>query len=262
MRGRSELAAGDGLTLVFDDLGGGASTIAFAHNLLADRGSFAAVAALLAARARVLNLDLRGHGESRGTRRAFSTATLAADLAALLDATSTRNAILVGTSLGAAAAVELALLRPDLVGALVLVAANPGRASPRDRLTFAALAAAVRTIGPGPLLGVLLASLHAPGAPAAVRAATAAKIRAMDRRDMSRAIGAWASRPALTGRLGALRLPVRVVAGGADTACPRTACADLAAELGVELREIAGAGHTVQAERPAELAAVVAELIA
>lgn len=254
-------SARDGFTLVFDDLGDGAATIVLAHNVLSHRGSFAAVAALLAARARVLNLDLRGHGDSRGSRRAFSTGTIADDLAALLDAAGTRSAVIVGTSLGAAAAVELALTRPDRVAGLVLVAANPTRARLRDRLTFAALAASLRALGPGQLMGPLLAGLHGPDAPADVRTATAAQIRAMDRRDMSHALAAWASRPPLLGRVGALRLPVRVVAGGADTACPRATCAALASELGAELRLIDGAGHTVQAERPSELAALVGELL-
>lgn len=247
---------------MFDDLGAGASTVVLAHNLLAHRGSYAAVAELLAARARVLNVDLRGHGDSRGTRRAFSVADLAGDLAALLEATGTRGAVLVGTSLGAAAAFELTLSRPDLVGALVLVACNPHRASARDRLTFAALATVVRALGPELLLDTLLANLHAADAPADVRAATAAQIRAIDRSDMARAIRAWATRPSLFGRLGWLRRPARVVLGEADTACPRAACSALASALAVDMRVIAGAGHTLQAERPAELAALVAELLA
>ncbi|HEY8379269.1 MAG TPA: alpha/beta hydrolase [Nannocystis sp.] len=262
MGASQRLGLGDGHTLVFDDLGAGASTVVLAHNLLSHRGSYAAVAERLAARARVLNVDLRGHGDSRRTRRDFSVADLADDLAALLHATGTRGAVLVGTSLGAAAACELWRTRPDLVGALVLVACNPHRASARDRLTFAALAAFVRAFGPGPLLDTLLANLHAEDAPADVRTAAAAQIRAMDRADTARAIHAWVTRPRLLGRLRGLRVPVRVVLGGADAACPRAACSALAAELGTTVRVIPGAGHTLQAERPDELAAVVAEILA
>lgn len=252
----------DGQRIVFDDLGAPSpDVIVLAHNLLTDRRSFAATAAILSARARVLNLDLRGHGDSRGTRCAFSTATLAADLGALLDATSAPPAILVGTSLGAAAAVELALTRPDRVRALVLIAVNPRPATLRDRLTFAALAALLRTIGPRPLLPTLLASLHGPEASPAVRAATLAQIRAMVPKDRSRAIHAWTTRPALTGRLRGLRLPTCVLRGDADTACPHLASAALAVELDTDLRTIARAGHTVQAERPAELAALIADML-
>ncbi|MFY0531332.1 alpha/beta fold hydrolase [Nannocystis pusilla] len=186
----------EGQRVVFDELGrSGARVVVLAHNLLAHRGSFAAVAARLATRARVVNVDLRGHGDSHGTVRAFSTADLAADLAAVLGTLAARDAIVVGTSLGAAAAVELARARPELVGALVLIAANPYAASARDRLTFGALATILRTLGPRPVLTSILAGLHAPDAAADVRGATTAHLQAMDRRDMARAVHAWASRP-------------------------------------------------------------------
>nr|WP_276599683.1 alpha/beta hydrolase [Nannocystis sp. SCPEA4] len=252
----------DAQRVVFDDLGrSGARVVVLAHNLLAHRGSFAAVAAKLAGRARVVNVDLRGHGDSRGTPRAFSTADLAADLAAVLDSIAAREAVVVGTSLGAAAAVELARTRPEQVGALVLIAANPYVASARDRLTFGALATILRTLGPGPVLASILAGLHAPDAAADVRGATTAHLRAMDRRDMARAVRAWVARPALLHGLAGLRVPARVVVGGADSPALAAAGRVLADRLGAELRTVAGAGHTVQAERPAEVAAIVEELL-
>lgn len=249
----------DGQRLEFDDLGAGPAVV-LAHNLISDRGGFAEVARLLAPRARVLAVDLRGHGDSRGTARGFSVADLADDLAAVITTAGAAPALLVGTSLGAAAAVELALARPDLARGLVLLAANPRPATTSDHLTFGALRLLVRALGPGPVLATLLDRLHAPGA--AARARSAAQIRAMDRKDMSRAIAAWAARPPLLGRLAALSLPVRVIAGGADVSCPRDASEALAMELHTPLRVIDGAGHTIQAERPAEVAAIVAELLA
>jgi pimeloyl-ACP methyl ester carboxylesterase len=252
----------DGQRVVFDELGrAGSRVVVLAHNLLAHRGSFAAVAARLAPRAHVVNVDLRGHGDSRGTARAFSTADLAADLAAVLDTIAARDAIVVGTSLGAAAAVELSRARPQLVGALVLIAANPYTAGARDRLTFGALATVLRTLGPGPVLASILAGLHAPDAPVDVRAATTSHLQAMDRRDMARAVRAWIARPALLPQLDGLRLPARVVVGGVDSPALAAAGRVLADRLGADLRTVAGAGHTVQAERPAEVAAIVEELL-
>jgi pimeloyl-ACP methyl ester carboxylesterase len=249
----------DGATIVYDAAGAG-PVVVCAHNLLSGRWGFSGVAERLAPRARVLTVDLRGHGDSRCTRREFSVADLADDLAGVIAAEGAPRAIVVGTSLGAAAAVELALMRPQLVAGLVLLAANPRAATASDHLTFGALRAVVRALGPRPLMSTLVDRLHAPGA--AARTRSAAHIRAMDRRDMSRAIAAWAGRPVMLGRLAALRLPVRVVAGEVDASCPREACAALAAELGADLRVIAGAGHTIHAERPAEVAAIVGELLA
>jgi pimeloyl-ACP methyl ester carboxylesterase len=49
--------------------------------------------------------------------------TYAADVAALLDELATRDAALVGSSLGGRIALELDMARPDLVSALVLIGA-------------------------------------------------------------------------------------------------------------------------------------------
>ena len=76
----------DGQTLVYGASGTGPATVVLAHNLMARRGSFAAVAAALAGRARVLSVDLRAHGDSVPTRAGFTVMDLAGDLAAVLDA--------------------------------------------------------------------------------------------------------------------------------------------------------------------------------
>ena len=69
-----------------------------------------------------VTLDLRGSGESTGADRSFTVADLAQDVAAVCDDAGVRGAAVVGLSLGSAVAQELALARPDLVDALVLVA--------------------------------------------------------------------------------------------------------------------------------------------
>jgi pimeloyl-ACP methyl ester carboxylesterase len=73
-------------------------------------------------RFRCLNVDLRGSGESTGADSTFTVADLAADIAQLLDALGVERATVIGLSLGSAVAQELALLRPELVTGLVLVA--------------------------------------------------------------------------------------------------------------------------------------------
>lgn len=251
----------DGARLAYDDLGAGPRVVLLAHNLFTHRGTFRAVAERLARRARVLSVDLRGHGESGGTRGPFSTPELAGDLAALLDALAIPRALLVGTSLGAAAALGLALARPARAEGLVLLAANPRPPGLRERLTFETLAVLLRVLGPAPVLPAILAGLHAPGAPPALLEASALQLRAMSRQDLAQVARAWIRRPAQLGRLGGLDLPARVVVGSADTSCPRAAGEALAAELRAPLVEIASAGHTIQAERPDEVAALVEAML-
>src|SRR5690242_13268761 len=72
---------------------------------------------------RCITVDLRGSGASTGSDRDFSVQDLAADLAAVCDHLGVDRAVVIGLSLGSAVAQELALLRPNLVSGLVLLAA-------------------------------------------------------------------------------------------------------------------------------------------
>jgi pimeloyl-ACP methyl ester carboxylesterase len=69
-----------------------------------------------------LTLECRGHGASEaGAPDAFSIATFADDVAALAVARGGGPVVIGGVSMGAAIALRLAVLRPDLVSGLVLV---------------------------------------------------------------------------------------------------------------------------------------------
>ena len=78
--------------------------------------------AAFADRFRCISVDLRGSGESSGGDTEFTVGDLAGDLARLLDALDIASVTVIGLSLGSAVAQELALLRPDVVAGLVLVA--------------------------------------------------------------------------------------------------------------------------------------------
>jgi pimeloyl-ACP methyl ester carboxylesterase len=70
---------------------------------------------------RCITLECRGHGQSEaGPPEHFSIATFAADVASLIEAQALAPVVLGGISMGAAIALRLAVLRPDLVSALVL----------------------------------------------------------------------------------------------------------------------------------------------
>jgi pimeloyl-ACP methyl ester carboxylesterase len=66
----------------------------------------------------VVRCDFRGFGRTPPPQGAFSNA---ADLVALLDELQLRAAVLVGSSMGGRVALEVALARPELVSALVVI---------------------------------------------------------------------------------------------------------------------------------------------
>lgn len=73
----------------------------------------------------VLTMDLRGHGDSPKPPGPYSIAQMAADLSRLLDRLALGPGIVVGLSMGGATALQLALDRPDLVRAAVVVNSGP-----------------------------------------------------------------------------------------------------------------------------------------
>lgn len=93
-----QFTASDGARIAYDDEGIGRPLVLL-HGLMAHRGFFARQRGL-ADSFRVINIDLRGHGESRAAT-GFTIERLADDVAGLVAALDLRDAIGVGWSLGA-----------------------------------------------------------------------------------------------------------------------------------------------------------------
>jgi pimeloyl-[acyl-carrier protein] methyl ester esterase len=89
----------DGAWLAFDDEGQG-RTLVFLHGLMAHRGFFARQSEL-ARDFRLVSIDLRGHGQSRGGTHPVTLRRMAEDVAELVEALGIAGAIGIGWSLGA-----------------------------------------------------------------------------------------------------------------------------------------------------------------
>jgi pimeloyl-ACP methyl ester carboxylesterase len=81
---------------------------------------------VLAEQARVISFDNRGIGRSDSPPGPYSTAAMAEDAVAVLDAAGEERAHVYGVSLGGMIAQEIALRHPDRVDRLVLGATTPG----------------------------------------------------------------------------------------------------------------------------------------
>jgi len=234
--------------------------VVLVHGFTQTLAAWGPVAERLAGRWQVVRVDLPGHGGSGGVRAGFSEA---AGLAREAEGVGVE----CGYSLGGRLCLRLALDRPDLVQGLVLVGASPGIADPgaraERRAADEALAERVEREGVAAFLdrwlaGPLFATLPAEAAGRADRLANTAEGLAY----ALRRLGTGAQEP-LWDRLGRLRPPTLLVAGDRDAKFAAIA-GEMAAAIGRHARValVPGAGHAVHLERPAELAALVEELLA
>jgi pimeloyl-ACP methyl ester carboxylesterase len=188
--------------------------------------------------------------------------TYAADVAGLLDELGIQAAALVGCSLGGRVALELAVARPDLVGALVLVgAATPEAltAAPemqtytRDLLDAiatqdldAAVEVNMRTWVDGPHRG-----------PGEVDPTLRAKIAAMQREALinTHDVAAnWSEEPLVSGlerRLTEISVPTLVLVGELDMASISDQAECFATHIpGAKTHTLRDTAHAPSAERP------------
>ena len=107
----------DGCALYYEEAGEG-TAIVLIHPAGATASTWGSVTEELTRLGRVIAYDRRGYARSGGgPARAMSTHT--ADAAAILEGLRAAPAVVVGTSAGAAIAVDLAVRRPDLVRVVI-----------------------------------------------------------------------------------------------------------------------------------------------
>jgi pimeloyl-ACP methyl ester carboxylesterase len=107
-----------GLRLAVHDAGGTGAPVLFQHGLCGDAAQTAEAFPPIKGHRRV-TLDCRGHGASEAGED-LSIATFADDVAALAEILGP-PLVVGGISMGAAIAARIAVMRPDLVRALILV---------------------------------------------------------------------------------------------------------------------------------------------
>lgn len=216
-------------------------------------------------RFRVIRIDNRGTGWSRGASAPFTIADMADDAAAVLRACGTGTAAVLGLSMGGMIAQELAVRHPGLVSRLILVGTRPPTPAqiPSDP---AKVAIATRPPRPDETLGAYFRStwsaFAAPGFAEAHPEVMDELVSHILRRptpragvrNQLRAIGAWHAPERLT----RLAVPTVVVHGERDPLMPvgnGMRLARLIPDAGY--RELPGVGHLVPYEAGDELTRIL-----
>jgi pyruvate dehydrogenase E2 component (dihydrolipoamide acetyltransferase) len=227
------------------------------HGFGADMTTWMFNQAVLAEDRPVTAIDLPGHGGSAKEVGAGSLESLAAAAMDFMEALGIARAHLVGHSLGAAVAVEIALVAPDRVAALTLIApAGFGREINQEFIEGFIGETRARKLRPvlemlvadpkmvsGDMVEEVLKFKRLDGAVQALRAIADANFKSNTQRI------------SLREKLGELKMPVQVIWGEADRILPAAHADGLPANI--KVTRISGAGHIPHMEKAAEVNAVI-----
>jgi pimeloyl-ACP methyl ester carboxylesterase len=131
-RGKAPAVRGTAGAIFVDDGGAGGMPVLFVHSFGGSSIHWAKQLAHERKSRRAIAMDLRGHGRSAApAAMEYGVASLAGDIGAVADALGLDRFVIVGHSLGGAAAIHYAGANPQRVAGLVLVGA-PGKMPPEQ----------------------------------------------------------------------------------------------------------------------------------
>lgn len=250
--------------IAYDDRGTG-PLVVMVPGLGDLRGEYRMLAPRIAAAGyRVVTMDLRGHGGSSTGWSDYAASAIGADVLALVGKLDAGPAVLVGTSMGAAAVSWAAAEAPHAVSGIVAIGPFVRDIPPSSRLAGWALNAALKVGFSGPwgswAWGKFYGSLYGqkPADFDAYVAELTANLAEPGRMKAVRAMIA-ASKADVEARLHAVEAPALVVMGTADPdfSDPRAEAQTVARLLRGEVLMVDGAGHYPHAEQPEAVAAAM-----
>jgi pimeloyl-ACP methyl ester carboxylesterase len=208
---------------------------------------------LVAAGYRVASTDLRGHGDSDVTFSSYGDGETASDIVAVIEALGGGPAVVVGNSMGAAAAAMVAAQRPELVRGLAMLGPVV-RDHPITFLTRLLMRVALVPLWVAPVWKAFLPSLYVGRRPADFDDYLRSVSAAMKRPGYATAFVKTArlSHAEAEAVLGDVHAPTLILMGDQDPDAPVPAeeAAWLAGRIGGDVVVVPECGHYAQSQRP------------
>ena len=264
----------DGRRIGYDDSGGAGVPVVLLHGFPLDRAVWdEQLAALTAAGARVIRIDLRGCGESEPSDGPALMEALAGDVAGVLDALHVERAAVVGHSIGGYVALAFFRMYEERVAGLALVASHVAEDASRNANADPAqreLAAgrddlAARLERDGTMDAAVESYLPRYFAPAVYRERPEMVERARAIMQRQNARGCAQLVRGMKERLDShdlledVRVPALVLAGAQDAYLRAETLREIAAAIaGAEFVQLDGVGHLPMLEAPDETANALA----
>jgi pimeloyl-ACP methyl ester carboxylesterase len=239
--------APDGVPIHYDVQGTGEPALVLVHGWALDRHVWDGQVPSLAARQRVITLDLAGHGESGRERARWTLPAFGADVKAVVEAVAATHVVLVGHSMGGPVVLEAARRMPGRVKGIVLVDTllDVEQATPPEQIE--AMARQLEADYKTTVAQMCTEYLFAPGTPAPVRERVIGHATALPAAisiALLREAWAYDALPALR----EIEAPIRAVS---SDLYPTNLEANRRHMPGYEAIVVAGTGHYPMLEAPA-----------
>lgn len=210
----------------------------------------------LASRCRVIAPDFPGFGQSTSAR-AFTIASMADDIRALLVSINALPCALAGLSMGGYVAMNFAARFGGDLRGLILVDTKDAADTPEQRENRNRMIEVARTKGSAAVAELMLPKMLAPEAldrrPRQVRALRE-MMEACPATTIEHALAALRDRPDMTSELAKLAMPALIIVGDADAITPPSVMSAMQQRMPrARMVQITGAGHMSPMEQPAQV---------
>ncbi|MBF6332808.1 alpha/beta fold hydrolase [Nocardia transvalensis] len=241
-----------GAKVYFTDTGGDGPAVVLGHGFFLDQEMFAAQAAALAPRYRVVSIDARGHGLTEDAEEPFSYWDLARDAWSVVDELGIERAVVGGVSQGGFTALRMALLCPRRVDGLILIGTSADAYSPKQKISHREVMDG--WMSTAPLAPIAVASVMIGGTDED-KQPWLDKWFASDRTRIRQAAHCLIDRESITEMVGRVTCPAILIRGVGDQEFSHEDMAALADQLGghARLHAVVGATHAVNITHPREV---------
>ena len=233
---------------------GSGPAIVLLHSFLCDGEMWSPQVPVLAEHYRVINIDIRGHGQSDIAGAPLSIYDLVKDVVAVLDQEQIPNAIWGGLSIGGMIALRAAITVPERVSGLLLLDTHAGTETRFKIAKYKTLVGLATLFGIRPLLNVvakLMFGEHTRAHRPELVADWKEKFATMPLTSIKHMVNALCARDSLKSRLGQIRQPARVIVGKEDVSLPPPCSIALTERLpNAQLTIVEHAGHLSTLEQP------------
>lgn len=252
-------------TRIHYEVSGTGPPIVLGHSFLCSGAMWAPQVAALSGQRTLVNVDLRGHGESGSVEGPFEFEDLVEDALAVLDALGMQRVLWAGLSIGGMVALRAALTAPDRVSGLVLLDTDAGAETPWRRFEYQVMTGLAGVVGTGPLLPRIARKFfcqHTRQTRPELVEEWKARFGLVPFATIRHTADVLTGRAAILDRLGAVEVPALVVVGEFDAATPPPRARRIAHALcDASLTVIENAGHLSTLEQPEAVNAALAAFL-